>query len=95
VPLPESACVYCGNCVEVCPTGALAFTEEYRLREARQGDRSARPAPTPSAPAARRVHAQPARAGQPHRAGHLTHDQFVGRGNLCIKGRFGSTHVQT
>src|SRR5438874_9255108 len=23
VPLPESACVYCGNCIGVCPTGAL------------------------------------------------------------------------
>ncbi|MEP7118131.1 MAG: 2Fe-2S iron-sulfur cluster-binding protein, partial [Acidobacteriota bacterium] len=23
VPLPESACVYCGNCIAVCPTGAL------------------------------------------------------------------------
>jgi predicted molibdopterin-dependent oxidoreductase YjgC len=22
------------------------------------------------------------------------HDQFVGHGNLCIKGRFGYTHVQ-
>ena len=22
-PLPESACVYCGNCIAVCPTGAL------------------------------------------------------------------------
>ncbi len=23
--LPESACVYCGNCIAVCPTGALMF----------------------------------------------------------------------
>ncbi|HJX83872.1 MAG TPA: 2Fe-2S iron-sulfur cluster-binding protein, partial [Candidatus Angelobacter sp.] len=23
VPLPDSACVYCGNCIGVCPTGAL------------------------------------------------------------------------
>jgi predicted molibdopterin-dependent oxidoreductase YjgC len=22
VELPESACVYCGNCIAVCPTGA-------------------------------------------------------------------------
>src|SRR5260370_1809172 len=25
VPLPESACVYCGNCIGVCPTGPLLF----------------------------------------------------------------------
>ncbi|TMD19076.1 MAG: 2Fe-2S iron-sulfur cluster binding domain-containing protein, partial [Chloroflexi bacterium] len=28
-PLPESACVYCGNCIGVCPTGALMFKSEY------------------------------------------------------------------
>lgn len=33
VPLPESACVYCGNCIGVCPTGALMFSSEYELRE--------------------------------------------------------------
>ena len=34
VELPESACVYCGNCVAVCPTNALQFMTEYRLRAA-------------------------------------------------------------
>ena len=33
VPLPDSACVYCGNCIGVCPTGALMFTSEYELRK--------------------------------------------------------------
>ena len=32
VELPESACVYCGNCVAVCPTGALQFRTEFDLR---------------------------------------------------------------
>ena len=32
-PLPESACVYCGNCIGVCPTGALMFKSEYDHRE--------------------------------------------------------------
>lgn len=32
--LPDSACVYCGNCVAVCPTNALQFTSEYKLRQA-------------------------------------------------------------
>ena len=34
VPLPESACVYCGNCIGVCPTGALMFRSEHDMREA-------------------------------------------------------------
>ena len=32
--LPDSACVYCGNCISVCPTGAIQFKTEYDLREA-------------------------------------------------------------
>ncbi len=40
VPLPDSACVYCGNCVGVCPTGALKgkveFEEEQRTKNQEQ-----------------------------------------------------------
>jgi NADH dehydrogenase/NADH:ubiquinone oxidoreductase subunit G len=34
VPLTDSACVYCGNCIGVCPTGALMFRSEYEMRQA-------------------------------------------------------------
>ena len=34
VPLPDSACVYCGNCIGVCPTGALMFKSEFDMRAA-------------------------------------------------------------
>lgn len=30
-PLPETTCVYCGNCVGVCPTGALKDKRLYEL----------------------------------------------------------------
>ncbi len=40
VPLPDSACVYCGNCIGVCPTGALMFRSEYELRQAGTWDES-------------------------------------------------------
>ena len=40
VELPDSACVYCGNCIAVCPTGALMFTQ--RARAARGGRRGTR-----------------------------------------------------
>ena len=33
VDLPDSACVYCGNCIAVCPTGALMAKSEYELWE--------------------------------------------------------------
>ena len=43
-PLPDSACVYCGNCIGVCPTGALMFKSEYDLRAGRDVGRGrARP----------------------------------------------------
>src|ERR1019366_1097128 len=32
VTLPDSACVYCGNCIAVCPTGALMSRREFDLR---------------------------------------------------------------
>ncbi len=32
VPLGESPCVYCGNCVAVCPTGALLGRTEFEMR---------------------------------------------------------------
>ena len=34
VELPDSACVYCGNCIGVCPTGALMFKSEFDMRAA-------------------------------------------------------------
>jgi predicted molibdopterin-dependent oxidoreductase YjgC len=34
IALPDSACVYCGNCVAVCPTNALQFKSEFDLRQA-------------------------------------------------------------
>ena len=33
VTLPDSACVYCGNCITVCPTGALMSKREYDMRQ--------------------------------------------------------------
>jgi predicted molibdopterin-dependent oxidoreductase YjgC len=94
-PLPDSACVYCGNCVEVCPTGALSFAAEHHLREAGEWDPSRQTRTDTICPycgvgCTLTLHVQDneiVRVTSPH-------DQFVTRGNLCIKGRFGFTHVQ-
>ncbi len=40
-PLPASACVYCGNCIGVCPTGALMFRSEHEMRAAGTWDEDA------------------------------------------------------
>ena len=95
VALPDSACVYCRNCIEVCPTGALAFSDEYRLREAGEWapERQTR---TDTICAYCGVGCTLTLHVQDNRIVRVTspHDQFVTRGNLCIKGRFGYQHVQ-
>jgi NADP-reducing hydrogenase subunit HndD len=42
-PLPDSACVYCGNCIGVCPTGALMFKHHLPVLRRRLHARAARP----------------------------------------------------
>jgi predicted molibdopterin-dependent oxidoreductase YjgC len=94
-PLPESACVYCGNCIEVCPTGALMFRSEHELRavgewaEERQ-TRTDTICPYCGVGCTLTLHVQDntiVKVTSPH-------DQPVTSGNLCIKGRFGYGHVQ-
>lgn len=37
-PLPETTCVFCGQCVGVCPTAALKPRREYLLQQGRTPD---------------------------------------------------------
>lgn len=37
-PLPETTCVFCGNCVAVCPTNALLGKTEYLLEQGHDFD---------------------------------------------------------
>ena len=90
VPLPESACVYCGNCIAVCPTGALVFKTEHELRESGEWDESRQETTDTICPycgvgCTLSVHAQD------NQIVKVTSplDQEVTSGNLCIKGRFG------
>jgi len=94
LPLPESACVYCGNCIQVCPTGALMFTSEYDMREAGTWDESAQTLTDTICPycgvgCAVTLHAQDDRIVK------VTSptDSSVTDGHLCIKGRFGFEFV--
>jgi predicted molibdopterin-dependent oxidoreductase YjgC len=95
VPLPDSACVYCGNCIAVCPTGALMFKSERDHRDAGTWDQSRQTVTTTICPYCGvgcnlELHVQDneiVKVTSP-----LDHD--VTRGNLCIKGRFGWRYVQ-
>jgi predicted molibdopterin-dependent oxidoreductase YjgC len=93
--LPESACVYCGNCIAVCPTGALMFRSEYELREAenwREDDQTITQTICPycGVGCTLELHVQDNRIVKVS----SPDDHDVTRGNLCIKGRFGFEHVQ-
>ncbi len=37
-PLPESTCVFCGQCIGVCPTGALKPTRQWLLEQGQTPD---------------------------------------------------------
>src|SRR5260221_9159683 len=96
IPLPESACVYCGNCIGVCPTGALMFKTEYEMRaagtwkESRQ-TRTDTICPYCGVGCELTVHAQ---EGQIVKVSSPL-DHSVTQGNLCIKGRFGWQFTKT
>ena len=95
-PLPDSACVYCGNCIAVCPTGALMFASEHELRDAAQWDEERQTQADTVCPYCGvgcnlTLHVQDnqiVKVSSPD-------DHDITRGNLCIKGRFGFQHVQT
>jgi predicted molibdopterin-dependent oxidoreductase YjgC len=90
VPLPESACVYCGNCIGVCPTGALMFRSEHEMRQAGKWDEARQTRTDTICPycgvgCTLTVHAQDEKIVK------VTSplEQPITRGNLCVKGRFG------
>jgi predicted molibdopterin-dependent oxidoreductase YjgC len=94
-PLPDSACVYCGNCIGVCPTGALMPMSEYELRRAGEWD-EARQTETETICAFCGVGCSLTLHVQDERIVKVSSpaDHDVTLGNLCVKGRFGFEHVR-
>ena len=94
-PLPDSACVYCGNCIAVCPTGALMFKSEYDLRQAGGWDEAAQTV-TETICSYCGVGCSLELHVQDNTIVKVTSplDHGVTHGNLCVKGRFGFQYVQ-
>ncbi|HUZ84778.1 MAG TPA: 2Fe-2S iron-sulfur cluster-binding protein [Gaiellales bacterium] len=95
-PLPDSACVYCGNCIAVCPTGALMFSSEHEMRRDGTWD--------PSSQTVTETICSYCGVGcgvelhvQDNTIVKVTSplDHGVTHGNLCVKGRFGYGYVQS
>jgi predicted molibdopterin-dependent oxidoreductase YjgC len=94
-PLPDSACVYCGNCIGVCPTGALMFKSEHDMRAVGTWNESQQTVTETVCPycgvgCMLELHVQDntiVKVTSPL-------DHSVTSGHLCVKGRFGFEFVQ-
>jgi NADP-reducing hydrogenase subunit HndD len=95
VPLDASACVYCGNCIGVCPTGALMFKSEHDMRADGSWDESAQTV-TETICSYCGVGCSLELHVQDNTIVKVTSplDHGITRGNLCVKGRFGFEYVQ-
>lgn len=95
VSLPDSACVYCGNCIAVCPTGALMAKTEFDRRADGTWDEKRITETDTICPycgvgCTLRLHVvdgEIVKATSPL-------ENPITQGNLCIKGRFGWRFVQ-
>jgi len=96
VVLPDSACVYCGNCIAVCPTGALEGKVAWDMKEAGVWDEAKQDVTRTvcsycGVGCNLDIHTQD---------GHIVDvtspmDHSITQGNLCIKGRFGWAYVSS
>ncbi|MFT5202102.1 MAG: NADP-reducing hydrogenase subunit HndD [Candidatus Aldehydirespiratoraceae bacterium] len=95
VTLPDSACVYCGNCIGVCPTGAIQFKTEYDMRQAEEW-RPEEQDMTTTVCSFCGVGCNLELHTQDDKIVKVTSpaDHSVTHGHLCIKGRFGWQYVQ-
>ncbi len=95
IELPDSACVYCGNCIGVCPTGAIQFKSEFDLRQAGEWREDEQTVTTTicsfcGVGCSLELHVQDDRIVKVT----SPDDHDVTNGHLCVKGRFGWQYVQ-
>jgi predicted molibdopterin-dependent oxidoreductase YjgC len=95
VRLSDGACVFCGNCIGVCPTGALMFRSEFELRNAAMWQEQEQTI-TQTICSYCGVGCNLELHVQDNRIVKVTspRDHDITSGHLCIKGRFGYEYVQ-
>lgn len=93
--LPASDCVFCGNCVAVCPTGALIAKTEWTLRQEGQWDQESI-TQTETTCSYCGVGCELNLHVLDNRIVKVTSpmDHPVTHGMLCVKGRYGYEFVQ-
>jgi predicted molibdopterin-dependent oxidoreductase YjgC len=95
VPLPGSACVYCGKCIALCPTGALMAKDEFDKQASGTWNERTQTVTETICPycgveCTLTLHVQDGdivKATSPL-------ENAITLGNLCVKGRFGRRFVQ-
>jgi predicted molibdopterin-dependent oxidoreductase YjgC len=95
IGLPDSACVYCGNCIGVCPTDALMPASEYRMRQNGTWDEAKQTTTSTICPYCG-VGCNLDLHVQDNKIVKVTSplESEVTHGHLCVKGRFGFEFVQ-
>lgn len=90
-PLKDSDCVFCGECVQACPVGALILTQDLESRDRLKGE--SKPVPTTCGHCG--VGCQMYLHVRKGRIVRVTGVEELepNKGSLCVKGRFGYSHV--
>ncbi|NKF49333.1 formate dehydrogenase subunit alpha [Shewanella sp. WXL01] len=93
VTMAESACVQCGNCVQVCPTGALVDARDKRQGTTEKLETTSTICTYCGVGCRINVSVSPSTGKICHVEG--SKDSDVNEGMLCVKGRFGFDFIQS
>ncbi len=93
LPMGESSCVQCGECVQLCPTGALLDRKSMGKMKAGALDRVETTCPYCGVGCGLTLHVDRRSRSVVHVTG--TEDHPVSRGTLCVKGRYGYDFIHS
>ncbi len=93
VTMADSDCVQCGNCVQVCPTGALVDARDKRQGSTEELNTTSTICTYCGVGCRINVSVSPTTGNICHVEG--SNDSDVNEGMLCVKGRFGYDFIQS